>query len=436
METAGLFLKARDLKKKLFFTLFILFICRLGSYITIPGINSLALSAVAETNSKGILGMFNVLSGGSLSRMSIFALSIVPYITSSIVMSLVTVAIKPLEEMKKEGDAGRKKINQYTRYLTVFLCAFQAYGLARGLEHLKGDGMSIVIISAGLFKLITVVTLVVGTMFLMWLGEQISLRGIGNGTSLIIFAGIVSGLPNTFISLFELAKIGSMSPLTLIAVFVAVFLLIYLIVFVERAQRQIPIQYPKRQMGNKMFEGQNTHLPLKINTAGVIPPIFANSILLFPLTITNFVSVGSENSIWHSILIYLGRGKPLYLILYISLIVFFSFFYTSVVFNVTETAEMLKKNGGFVPGIRPGDNTAEYFDRILTRLTVIGAAYMSFVCVLPEYVSYKYAIPFYLGGTSFLIVVSVVMDTFSQIQAMLFTHQYESLMKKARFRRF
>lgn len=436
METASLLFKANDLKRKILFTLFILFICRLGSYITIPGINSLALSAVAEANSKGVLGMFNILSGGSLSRMSIFALSIVPYITSSIVMSLVTVAIKPLEEMKKEGEAGRRKINQYTRYLTVLLCAFQAYGLSRGLEHLKGDGMNIVILSGGLFKLVTVVTLVVGTMFLMWLGEQISQRGIGNGTSLIIFVGIISGLPNTFVSLFELARTGAMSPLTLIVVLGAVFGLIYLIVFVERAQRQIPIQYPKRQMGNKIFEGQNTHLPLKINTAGVIPPIFASSILLFPLTITNFVSVGSEDSFWNTVLIYLGRGKPLYLALYISLIVFFSFFYTSIVFNVNETADMLKKNGGFVPGIRPGTSTAEFLDRVLTRLTVLGAAYISFVCVLPEYVSYKYAVPFYLGGTSFLIVVSVVIDTFSQIQAMLFTHQYESLMKKARFRRF
>jgi preprotein translocase subunit SecY len=437
MEGAGLFLKAHDLKKKILFTLFALFICRLGSYVTIPGINSVALNTMAEANAKGILGMFNVLSGGSLSRMSVFALSIVPYITSSIVMSLITVTIKPLEEMKKEGEAGRRKINRYTRYLTVLLCGFQAYGVATGLEHAgSGDAKIVTMSSFALFRLVTVVSLVVGTMFLMWLAEQISMRGIGNGTSLIIFVGIVSGLPTTFVSLFELAKTGVMSPITLMVVLAAVFGLIYLIVFVERAQRQITIQYPRRQVGNKIFDGQNTHLPLKINTAGVIPPIFANSILLFPLTITSFISVGGEDSIWNSILIHLGRGKPLYLLLYVSFIVFFSFFYTSIVFNVKETSDMLKKNGGFIPGIRPGDHTATYLDKVLSKLTAIGAAYMSFVCVLPEYVSYKYAVPFYLGGTSFLIVVSVVMDTFVQIQTMLFTHQYESLMRKARFRKF
>jgi len=434
MDAANLFFKAHDLKRKLLFTICILFVCRLGSYITIPGINSLALNALASANSKGVLGMFNVLSGGSLSRMSIFALSIVPYITSSIVMSLLSVTIKPLEEMKKEGELGRRRINQYTRYLTVVLCAFQAYGLARGLENMRGAGENIVIVSSEIFRVTTVLTLVVGTMFLMWLGEQISARGIGNGISLIIFTGIVSGLPRTFASIFELTKTGAMSPLTLIVIFATVFFLIYFIVLIERGQRKIAVQYPKRQVGNKIFEGQNTHLPLKINTAGVIPAIFANSILLFPLTITNFMS-GGEGGFWNTVSIYLGRGKPLYLVLYISFIVFFSFFYTSVVFNAKETADMLKKNGGFIPGIRPGDYTADYLDKILTKLTVVGAAYISFVCALPEYVSSKYAIPFYLGGTSFLIVVSVVLETFSQIQSSLFTYQYENLMKKARFRR-
>jgi preprotein translocase subunit SecY len=434
MDLASMFFKAQDLKRKLLFTICALFVCRLGSYITIPGINSLALNALAETNAKGILGMFNVLSGGSLSRMSIFALSIVPYITSSIVISLLTVTIKPLEELKKEGEHGRRKINQYTRYLTVILCAFQAYGLARGLENMRGAGEEIVIVSSELFRVTTVLTLVVGTMFLMWLGEQISQRGIGNGISLIIFTGIVSGLPVTFASILELTKTGAMSSFTLILIFTVVFLLIYFIVFIERAQRKISVQYPKRQVGNKIFEGQSTHLPLKINTAGVIPAIFANSLLLFPLTISNFMSTDG-GGFWGMISIYLGRGKPLYLILYVALVVFFSFFYTSTVFNSKETADMLKKNGGFIPGIRPGDYTSAYLDKILTRLTVIGAAYISFVCVLPEYVSSKYSIPFYLGGTSFLIVVSVVLETFSQIQSSLFTYQYESLMKKARFRR-
>jgi len=436
MDAANIFFKAHDLKKKLLFTLVILFVCRVGSYITIPGINSFALSSLAAANSKGILGMFNVFSGGSLSRMSIFALSIVPYITSSIVMSLLTVAVKPLEDLKKEGEVGRRKINQYTRYLTVILCAFQAYGLARGLENMRGAGENIVIISSGLFRVTTVITLVVGTMFLMWLGEQISMRGIGNGTSLIIFTGIISGLPATFASILELTKTGVMGPFTLIFIFLVVVALIYFIVFMERAQRKIPVQYPKRQMGNKLFEGQSTHLPLKINTAGVIPAIFANSILLFPLTITNFMSGNEgEGGFWNTVLIYLGRGKPLYLILYVLFIVFFAFFYTSIVFNAQETATMLKKNGGFIPGIRPGEYTAKYLDKILARLTVIGAAYLSFVCVLPEYVSSKYAIPFYLGGTSFLIVVSVVLETLSQVQSSLFSYQYESLMKKARFRR-
>ena len=435
MDAASLFFKAHDLKRKLLFTICILFVCRLGSYIIIPGINSLALSSLAAANSKGILGMFNVFSGGSLSRMSIFALSIVPYITSSIVMSLLTVTIKPLEELKKEGELGRRRINQYIRYLTVVLCAFQAYGLARGLENMRGGGENIVIISNGLFRLTTIITLVVGTMFLMWLGEQISMRGIGNGISLIIFTGIISGLPGAFASILELTKTGAMGPFTLIFILAIVMMLIYFIVFIERAQRKIFIQYPKRQVGNKIFEGQNTHLPLKINTAGVIPAIFANSILLFPLTITNFMSSKGVEGFWNTVLIYLGRGKPLYLCLYVLFIVFFAFFYTSVVFNAKETADMLKKNGGFIPGIRPGDYTADYLDMILIKLTVIGAAYISFVCVLPEYVSSKYAIPFYLGGTSFLIVVNVVLETLSQVQSSLFTYQYEGLMKKARFRR-
>lgn len=430
----SIFLKAKDLKKRVIFSLLALFVFRFGSYLTIPGINSVALNDIAQANSAGILGMFNMLSGGSLSRMSIFSLAIFPYITASIVMQLLVATFKPLEEMKKEGGAGRKKINQYTRYLTVFLCVFQAYAMAISLEKLQSNGVSVVIIPGLLFKITAVTTLVVGTMFLMWLGEQITARGIGNGISLIIFAGIVAGLPQAFISVFELVRNGAMSPVTLIILLIAIFGLIYFIVAVERAQRKVPVQYPKRQKGNKVFGGENTHLPLKLNTAGVIPAIFANSILLFPLTITNFVAA-KEDSIMETILIYLGRGKPLYLVLYVLLIGFFCFFYTAVVFNVNETADMLKRNGGFLHGKRPGSNTAEYLDYVLTRLTVIGACYISFICVIPEYVSSKYSIPFYLGGTSFLIVVNVVMDTFVQVQSSLFSYQYEGLIKKSKLRR-
>ncbi|MCH9753772.1 MAG: preprotein translocase subunit SecY [Alphaproteobacteria bacterium] len=431
---ASVFFKAKDLKNRIVFSLLALLVFRFGSYITIPGINTVALNEIAQANSSGILGMFNMLSGGSLSRMSIFSLAIFPYITASIVMQLLSSTFKPLEEMKKEGGAGRKKINQYTRYLTVFLCAFQAYAMAISLEKLESSGMSVVIIPGVFFKVSTVTTLVVGTMFLMWLGEQITARGIGNGISLIIFAGIVAGLPQAFITVFELVKNGAMSPVTLLLLFAAILGLIYFIVAVERAQRRIPVQYPKRQKGNKIFGGENTHLPLKLNTAGVIPAIFANSILLFPLTITNFVSA-KEDSIMETILIYLGRGKPLYLALYVVFIVFFCFFYTAVVFNVNETADMLKRNGGFLHGRRPGANTAEYLDHVLTRLTVIGASYIAFICVVPEYLSSKYGIPFSLGGTSFLIVVNVVMDTFTQVQSSLFSYQYEGLIKKSKLRR-
>lgn len=431
---ASVFFKAKDLKNRIVFSLLALLVFRLGSYITIPAINATALNEIAQTNSSGILGMFNMLSGGSLSRMSIFSLAIFPYITASIVMQLLSSTFKPLEEMKKEGGAGRKKINQYTRYLTVILCAFQAYAMAISLEKLQSNGVSVVIIPGMFFKISTVSTLVVGTMFLMWLGEQITARGIGNGISLIIFSGIVAGLPQAFITVFELVKNGAMSPTTLLLLFSGILGLIYFIVAFERAQRRIPVQYPKRQKGNKIFGGENTHLPLKLNTAGVIPAIFANSILLFPLTITNFISA-KEDSIMETILIYLGRGKPLYLALYVVFIVFFCFFYTAVVFNVNETADMLKRNGGFLHGRRPGANTADYLDHIMTRLTVIGATYMAFICVVPEYISSKYSIPFSLGGTSFLIVVNVVMDTFTQVQSSLFSYQYEGLIKKSKLRR-
>jgi preprotein translocase subunit SecY len=349
-------------------------------------------------------------------------------------MQLLAATFKTVEDIKKEGPAGRKRINQYTRCLTVFLSMFQAYAIAVSLEKLQSGGMNVVVIPGLFFKISTVTTLVVGTMFLMWLGEQITARGIGNGISLIIFAGIVAGLPQAFISVFELVKTGAMSPLALLVVLAAILGLVYFIVAVERAQRKIPVQYPKRQKGNKIFGGDSTHLPLKLNTAGVIPAIFANTILLFPLTITNFVAT-KEDSIMETVLLYLGRGKPLYILLYIIFIVFFSFFYTAIVFNVNETADMLKRNGGFLHGKRPGAHTAEYLDYVLTRLTVVGACYMVLICAVPEYVSSKYSIPFYLGGTSFLIVVNVVMDTFVQVQSSLFSYQYEGLIKKSKLRR-
>ncbi len=426
---------ASDLKSKLIITFVILLVCRIGSYITIPGINILALQEISASNSEGVLGIFNMLSGGALSRMSIFALAIMPYITASIVMQLLSVTFKPLAEMKKEGEVGRKKINQYTRYLTVLLTAVQAYGIAISLEKMSGGSYGqVVMMPGGFFRIVAVTSLVVGTMFLMWLGEQISARGIGNGTSLIIFTGIVSGLPQAFVSVFELTKTGAMSAMLLIVVLLIILGMIYFIVFMERAQRKIPVQYPKRQVGNKVFAGDTTYLPLKLNTAGVIPPIFASSILLFPLTITNFVGQADDSSVLETISLYLGHGKPLYILSYVLLILFFSFFYTAVIFNVDDTAETLKKNGGFIYGRRPGKNTAEYLDFILTRLTAIGAIYIAFVCAIPEFLSARFNIPFYLGGTSFLIVVNVVIDTFTQIQTALLASQYEGLIKKAKLR--
>jgi len=430
---AAIFAKAKDLKDKILFTLFILLVYRLGCYIAVPGIDASAMAEFSSANSKGILSMFNALSGGALSRLSVFSLSIFPYITSSILMQLLVATYKPLEEMKKDSEDGMRKINQYTRYLTVALAMFQAYGVARGLEGSASKFAGIVHDPGMFFRLGVMVSLTAGTMVLMWLGEQISSKGIGNGISLIIFSGIVAGLPQAFISVLELVRSGSMGPVTLVAVIVAIFGLIYLVVVAERAQRKISVQYPKRQVGNKIFGGDSTHLPLKLNTAGVIPPIFANSILMFPLTIASFMTL-KEGSLWNNVLIYLGRGKPLYLILSVMLIVFFSFFYTSIVFNSNDTAEMLKKNGGFLHGRRPGHDTAVYFDYVLTRLTTVGSIYISFICVLPEYISSKYSIPFYLGGTSFLIVVSVIMDTFVQIQSSLFAYQYESLIRKSKLR--
>lgn len=430
----GVLSKATELKKRLLFILGALIIYRIGTYIPIPGVDPLILEQVMHKNSGGILGIFNMFSGGAMGRMTIFSLSIMPYITASIIIQLMTSVSKTLENLKKEGESGRRKINQYTRYCTVIFAAFQSFGIANALENMSVDGLSPVIEPGIFFISTTMVTLVGGTMFLMWLGEQITSRGIGNGTSLIIFSGIVAGLPTAVVSTFEMGRTGALSTLMLLVIIVLALGLITLIVFVERAQRRIVVQYPKRQMGNKMYGGDSSHMPLKLNTSGVIPPIFASSLLLFPMTLASFRGQSSESSFLDNVILYLSHGKPLYLLLYVALIMFFSFFYTAVVFNPDETAENLKKYGGFVPGHRPGKNTAEYFDYILTRLTLIGAVYLSLVCVMPELLIAKYSVPFYLGGTSLLIAVNVVMDTVGQIQTHLFSHQYEGLIRKAKLR--
>jgi len=421
-----------ELSSRILFTLSILLVCRVGSFIPIPGVDSVALASLAEQSQAGILGMFNMLSGGSLGRMSIFALAIMPYITASIIIQLMTIAYKPLENLKKEGETGRRKINQLSRYLTVLFAAFQAYGVAIGLESTATPYGPVVIIPSFIFKVSTITTLVVGTMFLMWLGEQMSSRGIGNGTSLIIFVGIISGLPSAVIGMFELSRKGVMSPLAVISICAGVIAMIAIIVYFERAQRKVLVQYPKRQVGNKIYGGEATHLPLKLNTAGVIPPIFASSILLFPATVAGFSREKSE--FMASLSHYLGHGKALFILLYVFLIMFFSFFYTAVVFNSEETANNLRKHGAYVAGRRPGKNTAEYFDYLLTRLTVIGGLYLSVVCVVPELLMNKYSVAFALGGTSFLIVVNVVIDTFTQIQTHLFSSRYEGLVKKMKLK--
>jgi preprotein translocase subunit SecY len=422
--------KATELKRRLWFTIGALLVFRIGAYIPVPGVDPVALAEVFNRNAGGLAGMLDVFSGGSIGRMSILALSIMPYISASIIMQILTTVVPSLEALKKEGEAGRKKINQYTRYGTVLLAAFQAYGIAVGLESQAN-----VVHDPGLFfRFVTIVTLVGGTLLLMWLGEQITARGVGNGVSLIIFAGIVAALPNAMVQTLELGRTGALSALFIIALAVGVLVVVSVVVFVETAQRRIVVQYPKRQVGNKMYGGEASHLPLKINTSGVIPPIFASSLLLFPATIASFQGNSGEPGIAQWIATYLAHGQPLYLLAYVGLIVFFCFFYTTVVFNPNDTAENLKKNGGFVPGIRPGKNTAEYLEYILNRLTVIGALYLSAVCILPELLIARGGVPFYFGGTSLLIVVSVTLDTVTQIQAHLLAHQYEGLIKKARLR--
>ncbi|MEX2642469.1 MAG: preprotein translocase subunit SecY [Acetobacterales bacterium] len=431
----GVLAKATELKQRIWFTLGALVIYRLGTYIPLPGIDPSILADIFQRQAGGILGMFNMFSGGALGRMTIFALNIMPYISAAIIMQLMTAVSPRLEQLKKEGEQGRKTINQYTRYLTVLICIMQAYGISAGLEGLAGGRGSAVIEPGLFFRFTTVITLTGGTVFLMWLGEQITARGVGNGMSLIIFAGIVAELPSALVGTLELGRTGAMSGLAIVFLILLAIATITFIVFMERAQRRIIIQYPKRQVGNKQFGGDSTHLPLKLNTSGVIPPIFASSLLLMPVTVAGFTAAGGGGPEWLGTLTaLLGQGQPLYLGIYISLIVFFAFFYTAIVFNPQDTAENLRKHGGFIPGIRPGKNTAEYLDFVLTRLTTIGAAYLAIVCLIPELLIARMGVPFYLGGTSLLIVVTVTMDTVSQVQAHLLAHQYEGLIRKSRLR--
>jgi len=427
--------KATELKQRLWFTLGALLIYRLGTYIPIPGIDPAALKQIFDQNAGGILGIFNMFSGGALGRMTILALNITPYISASIIIQLLTAIVPSLETLKKEGEAGRKRLNQYTRYGTVVIAVFQAFAIAGGLESMRGGGGVSAVIDPGLaFRLVTTITLVGGTIFLMWLGEQITARGVGNGTSLIIFSGIVANMPAAGGHMLELVRTGDINPLFAGAFLILAVAVIGFIVFMERAQRRLLVQYPKRQHGNKQFGGEASHLPLKMNTSGVIPPIFASSLLLLPASIAGFQAAQGSDGWLATIVSYVAHGKPLYMVLYVAMIMFFSFFYTAVVFNPTETADNLRKYGGFIPGIRPGKNTADYLDYVLTRLTVVGAAYLSVVCVLPEILTSQYNVPFYFGGTSLLIVVSVTMDTVAQIHSHLLAHQYEGLIKKSKLR--
>jgi len=423
----GAFAKANDLKSRIFFTIGILIVYRLGTYVPLAGIDPQALTQVMSDSQKGLLGMFNIFSGGAVTRMAIFALGIMPYISSSIIIQLLTGVSDYFKNLKAQGEIGRKKITQLTRYGTVFIACLQGYGVSVGLENAG----SLVLDPGMSFRITTTISLVAGTTFLMWLGEQITLRGVGNGISLIIFSGIVAEIPRALASTFELGRTGALSATLIIIIFILVIFTVLFIVFFERAMRKILINYPKRQMGNKVYGGDSSHLPLKINTAGVIPAIFASALLLLPVTLTNFGF--SDSEIFLNISSMFTQGQPLYMLLYASGIVFFCFFYTSIVFNPVETAENLRKYGGYIPGIRPGERSAEYIETILNRLTTIGAAYLVFVCLLPEFLISKYPIPFYLGGTSILIVVVVAMDTVTQVQTRLMSSQYESLIKKTKF---
>ena len=431
--TLGNFAKATELKKRIWFTLGALIVYRIGTYIPVPGVDATVMGQLLAQHGSGVLGMFDMFTGGALGRMTVFALNIMPYISASIIIQLMSSAIPSLETLKKEGEQGRKKLNQYTRYLTVLIALFQAYGISVGLEHMHGQSGPAVINPGAFFVFSSVVTLVGGTMFLMWLGEQITARGVGNGISLIIFAGIVANLPHTIASLLELGYTGGLSAFAVISFFVIALAAIAFIVFMETAQRRVVIQHPKRQVGNRMYGGDTTYMPLKVNTAGVIPPIFASSILLVPATLIGFSSSSANQPAWLSFLGQeLGQGKPVYLALYAGMIIFFSYFYTAVAFNPQETADNLKKSGGFIPGRRPGSNTAEFFDYVLTRLTTVGALYLTVICLLPQVLIGRYNLPFYFGGQSLIIIVSVTMDTVTQIQSHLLAHQYKGLIRKGR----
>ncbi|MBM3532440.1 MAG: preprotein translocase subunit SecY [Alphaproteobacteria bacterium] len=436
----GVLAKATELKKRIWFTLGALIVYRLGTYIPIPGIDPVVLAEIFRQQQGGILGMFDMFSGGALGRMTIFALNVMPWVSASIIVQLMTAVSPKLEQLKKEGPSGQKVINQYTRYGTVFLAALQAYGIAIGLEGTRGSTGGAVIDPGLVFRISTVVTLTGGTMFLMWLGEQMTQRGIGNGLSVIIMAGIVAGLPHALAATLELGRTGALSTIFIIVLMAMAFGVVFFVVFFERAQRRLIVQYPKRQVGQRMFGGESSHLPLRLNTSGVIPPIFASSLLLMPTTIAGFSAAqGSQageapSEIMSLIATYLAHGSAVYMVLYVGLITFFAFFYTAIVFNPDDTADNLKRYGGFIPGIRPGKNTAEYLDYVLSRLTVLGAAYLSIVCILPEILISRFAVPFYFGGTSLMIVVTVTMDTVAQIHAHLVAHQYEGLIKKAKLR--
>jgi preprotein translocase subunit SecY len=422
--------KFGDLWRRLWFLLGAIVVYRIGAHIPVPGIDPVKLAELFQGQQGGILGVFNLFSGGALSRFTIFALGIMPYISASIIMQLMTIAVPSLEQIKKEGEAGRRKITQYTRYGTLLLALFQGMGIAIALESQAG----LVLDPGPMFRLVTVTTLVTGTMFLMWLGEQITERGLGNGISIIIFAGIAAGLPNALGGLFELVRTGAMHPLTALFICALVVLVTGFVVFVERGQRKILVNYAKRQVGNKVYGGQSSHLPLKLNMSGVIPPIFASSIILFPATVAGWFGSGEGMRWLKDMAATLSPGQPIYVILYATAIVFFCFFYTALVFNSKETADNLKKSGAFVPGIRPGEQTAKYIDKILMRLTLAGAIYVTLVCLLPEFLILKWNVPFYFGGTSLLIIVVVTMDFMSQVQAYVMSHQYESLLKKANFK--
>lgn len=432
----GAFSKATELKQRLWFTLFALLVYRIGTHIPLPGIDPHIWSSIFQQKSGGVLDMFNMFSGGALQRMSIFALNIMPYISASIILQLMTSMVPSLEAMKKDGgEAGRKKLNQYTRYGTLILATVQAYGMAVGLEKMAAAGGMTAVINPGMFfRMSTIITVVGGTMFLVWLGEQITSRGVGQGTSLIIFAGIVAGIPHAVVSTLALGREGAIPTIVLFAMVAMVIGVVAFIVFMERAQRRVLVQYPKRMVGNRVSGGEASHMPLKLNTSGVIPPIFASSLLLLPMTIVGFSGGQGNGGILDTISRYMSHGQPGYIALYALLIVFFAFFYTAIVFNPEETAENLRKYGGFVPGIRPGKATADHLDFILTRITVIGSAYLVFVCLLPEILIAEFGLPFYFGGTSLLITVSVMMDTVAQIHSHMIAHQYEGLIKKAKLR--